>query len=118
MPDQRRPIELEAVHDVADVLHQRIDRVLSGRGWLVGQTVTLEIDGKRAITGGRQRGHVAAKHVRRAAPAVNQQYGRRRRITPFDDSHLRARSPARKMHAIMRLTGGKHLAGSEYAPAM
>ena len=39
-------------------------------------------------------------------------------IATLDDSHFQTGAQSRKAHAISRIAGGKHFAGTEVAPAM
>ena len=116
MSGECRTLELERVEDVAQMLHQRLDRVLFARERFVGQSVSLELYGNRAKSGFDQRRHVAVKSVGAATPAVNEHHWRRSWIASFDHANLYSRAKTRKTHAVCRFTGGEHFAGTEIVP--
>jgi hypothetical protein len=49
---------------------------------------------------------------------VNEQDWRRLRIATLHHSHFQTGAQSREAHAISRIAGGKHFAGTEIIPAM
>src|SRR6266513_1360200 len=115
--DEGRALELEGVENVAEMIDERVDSVLGSRHWLVRQAMSLQVNsnGTKASLGECR--HIAAKHVRGAAPAMHQHDWRRSRISPLDCANHYSGAKARQTHAISRVAGGKHLAGAENATA-
>src|SRR4051812_7094635 len=79
--------------------------------------MALEVDRENTKPGGGERGHVAAKYVGSASPAVHEKNRPRRRLASFDNSYLESGSEAGEAHPIASLAGGKHFVGAEEAPA-
>src|SRR2546423_3411402 len=117
MTDECRALDLESIERFAQVLNERIDRVVIGALRFVGKPVSLEIDGDGANSGGREGRHVEPEYVRAAAPAVHHDDRRRIRIAAFNCANSDSRLEPRKTNPICRISGWKHLAGSENAAA-
>jgi hypothetical protein len=100
------------------MLDERVYGVFVGRNRLVRQPVPLEIDGNHSEPRVGERGDVQPEYIDRAAPSVNEHDWRRLRITTLDYSHFQTGAQSRKAHAICRIAGGKHFAGTEVVPAM
>jgi hypothetical protein len=69
--DHQRLVERQRIQNVAEVIDQRIDRVLRRVRWLVGEAVTFEVYGDGPETGISERGKSKAVRVNRAAPPGN-----------------------------------------------
>jgi hypothetical protein len=59
--NERRLFELQRVEDLTEMFDERLDRVLSGRGRLVGESVSLEVDRDCAKSRFRDDGQVVPK---------------------------------------------------------
>src|ERR1700736_4220180 len=113
MAGKRGLLELHGVQDVPEMLDEGVDSVFAGRSRLVRQPVPFEIDGHRPEPAFSESGHIAPEYVDRAAPSVDEHDRRRLRIAALHHSHFQTGAQSRKAHAISRIPGGKHFAGTE-----
>jgi len=88
MTGEGRPLELERVQNVSEMLDERVYSVFLGRNRLVRQPMTFEIDGDHPEPTLSESGHVAPEYINRAAPTVNEHDGRRLRIATLHHSHF------------------------------
>ena len=73
MTNQGGALEIQSIKRFAQVIDERIDRVLLGALRLVREPVSLEIDGDDAKSSSREGRHGEPEYVRTAAPPVHQQ---------------------------------------------
>src|ERR1700682_5462603 len=118
MAGERWSLQLERVEKIPKMLDEGVYRVLVGRNRLVRQPVPLEVDGDNSESAIGESGHIGPEHIHGAPPSVNEHDGRRLRISTLEYSDFQTRAQSREAHAISRIAGGKHFAGTEILPAM